>query len=49
MPVQNRSACCKTVTEKPGKSKSTESSQGRAGGGLHGPEKPWCSAGGMEK
>ena len=30
MPAQNRSARGKTVTEKPGKSKATESSQGRA-------------------
>ena len=30
MPTQNRSAHGKTVTEKPGKSKATESSQGRA-------------------
>ena len=43
MPTQNRSARGKNVTKKPGKSKATESSQGielRAGGGLHGPEKP---------
>ena len=30
MPIQNRSACGKTVTKKPGKSKANESSQGRA-------------------
>ena len=29
-PLKNRSAYGKTVTEKPGKSKATESSQGRA-------------------
>ena len=52
MPTQNRSACGKNVTKKPGKSKATESSQGielRAGGGLHGPEKPGRSAGGKKK
>ena len=40
------------MTEKPGKSKATKSSQGiefRAGGSVHGPEKPGWSAGGMEK
>ena len=30
MPTQTRSACDKTVTKKPGKSKANESSQGRA-------------------
>ena len=52
MSVQNRSARGKNVTEKSGKSKATESSQGielRTGGSLHGPEKPGWSAGGKEK
>ena len=40
------------MTEKPGKSKAIESSQGiefRAGGSVHGPDKPGWGAGGMEK
>ena len=52
MPAQNRSVCGKTVTEKPGKSKATESSQGRelrAGGYFYGPKKPGWSVGGKEK
>ena len=46
MSTQNRSARCKTVTEKPAKNKAIESSQG---GGLQGPEKRGWSAASMEK
>ena len=51
LPLKNRTACSKTVTKKPGKSKATESSQAtaQASEGLHGPEKPGWNAGGKEK
>ena len=41
----------KLVTDKPSKSKQPEVAriEFRAGGGLHGPEKPRCSASGIEK
>ena len=48
---QNRSARGNTVAEKPGKVKQLKVARVdlRAGGGLHGPEKPGWSAGGREK